>query len=707
MKQILLLCVVLLFSGCSQPKGRESNPLTIPKRLGTFDVVAYVGDSTLDVDIKVRNSVSKSVESIFVAQDPSCFYAPLSQCANASNFLPNSTINKANLLKETPYISVRFSDGQETLPVALAHLPLRSNSTLSKLISFKGNMYFFSAGLSKTTVWKSNSGLSWQKQSSIPTKREGYRINVLGEKIILTGGCDGEFMLPDIWSSTDGKSWRQDKAPYPARCQHATAVFNNKLWLIGGTSSRESGVETNLSDIWSYSQQDGWKKEVANAPFGKLTRFKISVFNGQLVLLSGLSNDANKYANIWLSDDGKIWRKQTHNLPSQGGGSNYSLIESNQELWLYASFSYSGATDYYSPAANQIWHSKDGKNWTLSQYQPSYAQIPTSDIIKYNGKLWLSGWGEKQIWSSNDGLNWQSVGLSNVNQRHSFSAAQVINNKLLLFGRFSGVYKVGNWPHYDDMSINHNLEFFNIKSIESFDNRFWLFDNKAQNYYSSILTSDEGIKWATKSSHANFGNLREYQVASYSDKLFVFGERDAEYNLVNSAWSSSDGLNWTKLSSHVFTTPIEGSQILAFKNKLWLLGGKTGKLSGEVGYIYSSQDGITWKKEPTAQSFTPRYKHSAIIFNNKLWIIGGSKVDTYGEYLNDVWNSEDGVTWNKVTGSTSFPARKTPLVFVHNGYIWLTDKISVDNNASQEIWRSKDGKNWQKVVNTTLSEMIH
>lgn len=703
MKWNFLLLVFLLLSACSKPEKSVGNSLTIPKRLDAFDVVAYVGDSNLEIDIKARNGVSKSVERVFVTQDVDCSYAPLSQCANASKFLPNSTINQANLLKNTPYISVRFSDGQETLPVALSHLPLRSNSTLSNLISFKGDMYFFSAGSGKTTVWKSNSGLSWQKQPSIPTKREGYRINVLGEKMILTGGCDGESMLPDTWSSTDGKNWRQDKAPYPARCEHATVVFNNKLWLIGGTSSRESGVESNLSDIWSYSREGGWHQEVAKAPFGELTRFKVSVFNEQLVLLSGLSNDAN----IWLSADGKAWRKQTHNLPSQGGGSNYSLVENNRELWLYASFSRPKATNYYSPAANQIWRSKDGKSWSLSQYQPSYAQIPTSDVIKHKGKLWLSGWGDKQIWSSDDGLNWQSFGLSNLNQRHGFSTAQVIHNELFLFGYFSGVYKVKSWPHYQDISINHDLAFFNIKSIESFKNRFWLFDNKAQNYYSSILTSDKGMKWATKSSHANFGNLREYQVARYNNQLFVFGERDAKYNLLNSAWSSNDGLNWNGLSSRLFTNPIEGSQILAFKNKLWLLGGKTGKLSGEVGYIYSSQDGIAWKKESTAQAFTPRYKHSAIIFNNKLWVIGGSKVNAFWEHKNDVWNSEDGIVWNKVTDSAAFPARKLPLVFVHNGYMWLTDKIGVDNNASQDIWRSKDGKNWQKVVNTTLSEMIH
>lgn len=41
----------------------------------------------------------------------------------------------------------------------------------------------------------------------------------------------------------------------------------------------------------------------------------------------------------------------------------------------------------------------------------------------------------------------------------------------------------------------------------------------------------------------------------------------------------------------------------------------------------------------------PESGHSVVVYKDKLWVIGGNN---HGDFLADVWFSEDGVTWTEV-----------------------------------------------------------
>lgn len=119
---------------------------------------------------------------------------------------------------------------------------------------------------------------------------------------------------------------------------------------------------------------------------------------------------------------------------------------------------------------------------------------------------------------------------------------------------------------------------------------------------------------------------------------------------------SEDGLNWEP--SPDWPTH-EHSAVISFKDKLWLFGGQQEDVFySQTNDIWSSEDGISWIQVTANAPFRPRYDHEAVVFDNKIWILGGAYNtpcnETYSdshcthvEKLYDIWFSEDGTNWEK------------------------------------------------------------
>ena len=52
----------------------------------------------------------------------------------------------------------------------------------------------------------------------------------------LIAGTDGSTNKNDVWNSTDGVTWTvvTSSASFSARENHASLVFDNKMWVTGG-----------------------------------------------------------------------------------------------------------------------------------------------------------------------------------------------------------------------------------------------------------------------------------------------------------------------------------------------------------------------------------------------------------------------------------------------------------------------------------------
>ena len=149
------------------------------------------------------------------------------------------------------------------------------------------------------------------------------------DAMVLAGGYSP---LPsnDVWISTDGKNWFFGGfAPWPERAHHGATVFNDKLYILGGTPlSNDVWVGTLYRDATQRSgfrmdwRQEGnaqWspraghcvvtKNSTVSAP--NATGSEVS-FSEQLFLIGGISEGAGGTRtrnDVWNSLDGKSWEQ--------------------------------------------------------------------------------------------------------------------------------------------------------------------------------------------------------------------------------------------------------------------------------------------------------------------------------------------------------------------------------------------------------------
>lgn len=162
---------------------------------------------------------------------------------------------------------------------------------------------------------------------------------------------------------------------------------------------------------------------------------------------------------------------------------------------------------------------------------------------------------------------------------------------------------------------------------------------------------------------------------------------------------------WWKVAN---TAPFEerdGAGALVFKNKMWLLGGwNPSKYPVCNSEVWSSGDGTNWKLE-TIAPWEGRHTAGYVVFKDKMWVIGGDI--NSGHYQNDVWNTDDGINWVKVTDSLPWKDRVLFYTTVFKDRIYVIGGQRMTTVSPQElnldpselysdVWSTTDGVNWTK-----------
>lgn len=123
--------------------------------------------------------------------------------------------------------------------------------------------------------------------------------------------------------------------------------------------------------------------------------------------------------------------------------------------------------------------------------------------------------------------------------------------------------------------------------------------------------------------------------------------------------------------------------------------------------VWSSADGVTWSLDLAHQNgqFERRHAHNTVLWQGSLWMIGGDHHQ--GFYNHDVVTSGDGLTWEVVLGpGTTRPPwseRALQISGVYAGKLWTgggQDAVGeVDLQViHNDLWSSEDGVTWQQVA---------
>jgi len=139
------------------------------------------------------------------------------------------------------------------------------------------------------------------------------------------------------------------------------------------------------------------------------------------------------------------------------------------------------------------------------------------------------------------------------------------------------------------------------------------------------------------------------------------------------AYSSPDGLTWTEHAKTDWGERIYES-IIYFKGRLWMYGGLDYQTRTFLNDIWSSPDGRTWSKIGNG-AWPARGGHTVVVYHDRLWLFGGANhiaADRSPDgFVNDVWASDDGISWTRVTRTAPWSPRDKAGVVVFNDELYL------------------------------------
>jgi len=315
------------------------------------------------------------------------------------------------------------------------------------------------------------------------------------------------------------------------------------------------------------------------------------------------------------------WGEATANAFSSG---RYGLAGAvfNGAMWAMggAAGSPDGSVTYYY---SDVYSSGNGSNWTKVNATAPFGGRYGSQVLSYNGKLWLIGGNNSgtlmnDVWNSSNGSAWSQVLAPSANgtptqfpPREDFGAL-VYNNAMWVIGGFSqGANHNDVWNSTDGVTWNQVLA-DGAGGVNQFSKRWGI----ATTVYNNAMWVMTGA----------------YDLASNSNPATVYSD----------VWTSTTGAAWNRVSLiNIFDSMYFG-QAAVFNNQIWFTGGCLANYGSQNLADYTT-DGIHWTG--TLGSFPFRFYHLSLSYNNALWVIAGCNnicqtTNCAVTYLNDVWYTQ-------------------------------------------------------------------
>jgi hypothetical protein len=215
-----------------------------------------------------------------------------------------------------------------------------------------------------------------------------------------------------LWSSSSGfDGWRWEADVPEGMGESPGVIHKQALWLIGGSSADPLGPvsnrvwwyykDKNNRMVWEEWDKDGSKRKAANVPAPRRCH-ACAVFNDRVWVLGGLSEQNKTLADVWTctadpanGDFTAAW-SPSQPLPSGGrpsAGRCLSAVAATPtatkmggigqpRLWLYG-----GATHPYNlnETFDELWWTQDGKTWEPLRLPPGEKKQTLGATLLYDG----------------------------------------------------------------------------------------------------------------------------------------------------------------------------------------------------------------------------------------------------------------------------------------------------------------------------------
>ena len=223
--------------------------------------------------------------------------------------------------------------------------------------------------------WYSVDGKTWRKSALQNVLHNLAFLDYVYFKnaVLALGQFDGNIekyrLTTSIHRTKDFKNWEllSTESNLPKRFFYHPFVFNNKIWIIGGSDGNEE-----YNDAWSSEDGVHWKKQADNLPFGRRANQQFVVFKNKIFMLD---------SEVWTSVDGINWNRLTPQIVREKIF-GYATVVYDNRIWLLG-------CNRNGQFTSKVLTSEDGKTWA-EQDAPWSARGGIA-ACTHKGKIYMTG----------------------------------------------------------------------------------------------------------------------------------------------------------------------------------------------------------------------------------------------------------------------------------------------------------------------------
>ena len=285
--------------------------------------------------------------------------------------------------------------------------------------------------------------------------RDGAALLFHNDRLWLFGGSasNQEWDLGDGWSTVDGIAWRKevDRAAWTPAEQSMNVTFAGRMWRMGGFVEKENR-SLPISEIWSSLDGRSWILATITPGWDARGGGRLVVYNEKLWLLGGTRHPRNEgiepnFGDVWSTENGVDWTKVISKAPWKPRAF-HSTIAHSDRLWVMGGGHWGKNPLLY----RDVWSSSDGIKWEEHSSEAAWPGRIWATAASYDGLMWVMGGfiakprgGARDIWYSADGRNWYPYLSAKVWPRRMAHSAVVFNDRLLVLAGSNGDYFNDVW----------------------------------------------------------------------------------------------------------------------------------------------------------------------------------------------------------------------------------------------------------------------
>lgn len=257
-----------------------------------------------------------------------------------------------------------------------------------------------------------------------------------------------------------------------------------------------------------------------------------------------------------------------------------------------------------------------------------------------------------------------------------------------------GTFRSGLYKHvYRSANLSDWSEVLRVKSVNiiAVDNGIFVRSLNETNSKPEYRFSQDGTEWMQwESSDIPLSTRTGQAYCGYKGAVWLVSGESGE-TATPDVWRLPIGEEWEVILEQTPWADSSRGTLIEFQNHLYFLNAPSNE-DGALDAIWRSTDGKTWELVVEHAPWTARYGSGATVFVGKLWIVGGAVPNTFNEWNNDIWNTDDGLNWTKVSLTEPRLAPVFPIAFTLNNQLHVAGSGS--DHGTTDLWSSPNGTEW-------------